>query len=521
MGFGAVLLHKELVLNAMDNHFPKDDKTRIGGFNAPPPADGRPPEVHQPPTPNPFWQSPPPEEAFPPAAAPPAPEPYRPPQPAEPSWPPQSPEPYQPPSQPVVEPYSPPQPVAEPYRPPQAAVPSWPPPAAEPYQPPPQPAAAPYRPPQQPVAEPYRPPQPAEPYRPPQQPAADLYQLSSQQDDMWFVVDLPGNPIRFPLRFGEVVTLGRDASQNIVIDDKTLSRNHLVMQRNGDRINVQVLGLNGLVYANQIHKSTTLEIAAPATLTIGNVTCKIDKKADSDATVLMSNPAAAAQQRPGAGAAGNGGGAFAGRPASPAYPPPAAQPWGESQPFSPAPPEGDKFPFPSSQPIPPVFPAGQQTPGFPPPSYAPPSFDFGSNPPPSGGSHGGAAHETPGVFGGREGLMGNKNLLFIGGGIGAAVLVVGLGLFFWLRSPAPVQQTPPPPAVALPAVPLPQPAASGCASGQGTNHLYAKYLSKARVFLQEGNKKDACDYLKDIPQSSACWAEAVELAKQIEDCRFE
>ena len=513
MGFGAVLLHKELGLNNMDNHFSKDDKTRIGGFNAPPPADGRPPEVNQgpPPSPNPFWQSSPPAEALPPAAAPPAAEPYQPPaQAAAPAWPPP----------PVVEPYSPP-PVAEPYRPPPAAAPAWPPPpAAEPYQPPSQPAAEPYRPPPQPVVEPYRPPQQAEPYRPPQ-PAADLYQLSSQQDDMWFVVDLPGNAIRFPLRFGEVITLGRDGGQNIVIDDKTLSRNHLLLQRNGDRITVQVLGLNGLVYANQIHKSTTIEVAVPATLTIGNVACKIEKKFDTDATVLMNNPASAAQQRPGAGAPAQSG-AFASRPASPAYPTPAAQPWGESQPFSAAPPEGDKFPFPSNQPIPPVFQAGQQAPGFPPPSYTPPSFDFGPNdPPPGGGSRAGSAYETPSVYGGGEKPKGNKNLLFIGGGIGAAVLVVGIGLFFWLKSPAPVKTPPPPAAVALPVVPLAQPAASGCASGQGTNNLYAKYLSKAKVFLQEGNKKDACDYLKDIPQSSACWAEAVELAKKIEDCRIE
>jgi hypothetical protein len=335
---------------------------------------------------------------------------------------------------------------------------------------------------------------------------------------MWFVVDLPRNPIRFPLRFGEVVTLGRDASQNIVIDDKTLSRNHLVMQRNGERINVQVLGLNGLVYANQVYKSTTLEVAAPATLTIGNITCKIDKKFDTDATVLMNNPAAAAQQRPGSGMAGSGG-AFPSRPASPAYPSPAAQPWGESQPFSAAPPEGDKFPFPASQPIPPVFPAGQPVPGSPPPSYTPPSFDFGPNDPP-GGSRDGVKYETPSVYGGGENPKGNKNLLLIGGGIGAAVLVVAIGLFFWLRSPAPAK-APPPPVAAPPIAALPQPAASGCASGQGTNNLYAKYLSKARVFLQEGNKKDACDYLKDIPQSSACWAEAVELAKQIEDCKLE
>ncbi len=375
-----------------------------------------------------------------------------------------------------------------------------------------------------PTPEPYRPPPVAEPYRPPQ-PTPDLYQLSSQQDDMWFVVDLPGKSIRFPLRYGEIVTLGRDTSQNIVIEDKTLSRNHLIMQRNGDRINVQVLGLNGLVYANQVYKSTTLEVAVPATLAIGNVACKIEKKFDSDATILMSDQAAASRQHPGSGMP-NAGGTFASRPASPAFPPPQspqARPWGEHQPFPPAP-EGAQFPFSTNQPIPPVFPAGQQAPGFPGPSPSPPSFDF-RHPESPGDRHHGSPYETPSASiyetGGQP--KGNKNLLFIGSGIGLVVLVVAMGLFFWLRSPAPVTpQAPPPLQPQVQSQPQMQPqSASGCVSGQGTNNLYAKYLSKARVYFKEGNKKDACDYLKDIPQTSACYAEAVELAKQIDDCKLE
>ena len=55
--------------------------------------------------------------------------------------------------------------------------------------------------------------------------------------------------------------------------DKTLSRNHLILTRHGDRIGIQVLGLNGLVHAGRVYKSTDLEVNAPCTLTLGNVAC--------------------------------------------------------------------------------------------------------------------------------------------------------------------------------------------------------------------------------------------------------
>lgn len=208
---------------------------------------------------------------------------------------------------------------------------------------------------------------------------------------MWFVVDLPGGPIKYPLRHGETVTLGREASQNIVIEDKTLSRSHLIMRRNGDLVTVQVLGLNGMVYANQVHKSTTLDIVAPASLTIGNVACKIDKKYDSDATVLMSDPASASpRQGPGSGSPQEG--TFAAhRPASPSYSPPPLSP---GRPFASVPPEEEKFPFPTSQPIPPVFSAGQQVPGAPPSSYSPQSYTSGPINPPMGGREE-SPYETP------------------------------------------------------------------------------------------------------------------------------
>jgi hypothetical protein len=82
-----------------------------------------------------------------------------------------------------------------------------------------------------------------------------------------------------------------------------------------------------------------------------------------------------------------------------------------------------------------------------------------------------------------------------------------------------------PPPSTPPALPSSPPStlqpAGLCASGQGINTLYAKYLAKAKGYLEEGNTKDACDYLKDIPPTSACWDEAVALSKKIDGCKLE
>lgn len=431
-------MHKELVVKVknMDDHFPKDDKTRIrGGFNPPPVhADNGQPEASPPatPSPPPYWQSPPREDFHHQAAAPPpAPEPFR-----------------------------------------------------------------------------------------PAQPAPDLYRLSTQQDDMWFVVDLPGGPVKYPLRHGETVTLGREASQNIVIEDKTLSRSHLIMRRNGDLVTVQVLGLNGMVYANRVHKSTTLDIAVPASLTIGNVACKIDKKYDSDATILMSDPASSSRQVSGSGLPQEG--SFsAQRPASPSYSPPSlspGRPLSESRPFAPIPPE--KFPFSTSQPIPPVFSAGQQVPGAPPSSYSSQSYTPGPTIPPMGGREE-TPYETPPSYQQGGAAKSNGKALIIWGGMGVAVLVVAIGLFFWLRNPSPPSAPPLPLSPPLSSSPSSVAPAGLCVPGPGANNLYAKYLAKAKGYLEEGNTKDACDYLKDIPPTSACWNEAVVLSKKIDGCKLE
>lgn len=319
---------------------------------------------------------------------------------------------------------------------------------------------------------------------------------------MWFVVEPPSKPVRHPLRQGEAVTVGREATQNIVIDEKTLSRNHLVLRRSGDRVAVQILGLNGLVYANQVHKSTTLEIPAPASLTIGNVICKIEKKYDTDATILMNDPAAA-QRHQSVGSA------------HPASPTPSWTP--QQQPYAPLPPEG-RHPFADNHSPAPGYPPGQPAAGYTPPPGSPSSYSFGQASHPGDRDPGGFAPHRAEAPGG-----GNKNRLpLLIGGIGLVALLIGGGLYYWFNN-KPAAPVEPPPAATTVQPPTPTTtSAGGCTGGnQGANNLYAKYLSKAAALLKEGNAKDACDYLKDIPQNSACWPEALSLAKQIEGCTLE
>jgi hypothetical protein len=330
-------------------------------------------------------------------------------------------------------------------------------------------------------------------YRNQRQPVPDLHQFSVPQEDLWFVADLPEGSIKYPLHNGKSVTLGRDVSQDIVIKDKTLSRSHLVLHRNGDLITVQVLGLNGLVYANQVHKSTTLDIIAPASLAIGNVGCKFDKKYDTDATILMNNPASTSRQSLRTAPANNG--QFSG--------------------YRPEPPSFSSQPFASDQPVSPVFQGVmQQQPVMPPaPNPYSPSVTPGVNIEPEAN-----VYKTLYNSGYLNGFKVDKNILMLSTCIGLAFLVIILVIFFWQRNPSPSATVVPPPVVNL----APQPTAAGlCTSLQGTNNLYSILLRKAKSYLEDGNMQDSCDYLKDIPPTSACWSEALTLSKQIENCNLE
>ena len=104
-------------------------------------------------------------------------------------------------------------------------------------------------------------------------------------------------------------------------------------------------------------------------------------------------------------------------------------------------------------------------------------------------------------------------------GLGVLV-VVAVSLFFWLRNPFSTKEVGNKVEQSLPAkAPDPSPSKQDIPQPQ-TNNLYGQYLTKAKHYVEEGKYMDACDYLKDIPPTSAYRTEAVELAKQIPNCKL-
>ncbi len=345
-------------------------------------------------------------------------------------------------------------------------------------------------------------------------PSPEYQTYSAPQDDMWFEVEQADPANVHPLREGQLVTVGRDSSQDIVIIDKTLSRNHLILQRSGDRIAVQVLGLNGLVYADQVHKSTNLEMVVPCSLTIGNVTCRIRKKIDNDATILMSDPAAIARHLPGAAVPPPE------RPSSSRSTPPVWPPSENQGPFGQPPAHEQPF-FTADPPNAPVFPTGQAETRFPSSPPVQPAYEFRQPAFPGQGGDRPFDGAVSAPDQGRKGPLNTKLLLYSGLGLGL-LLAVGVGLSFWLRSPAPLpvdasRQTPP--AATSQAPPITPPPPAKVEEPQApTSSLHSHYLSKAKSYLTEGKPLDACDYLKDIPSTSPLRSEADALAKQIPGC---
>ncbi len=344
--------------------------------------------------------------------------------------------------------------------------------------------------------------------------------FTSSEEDLLFEAELPGGTRGFPLSTGTRITVGRESSQDIAIEDKTLSRQHLLLERQGDNVTIHVLGLNGLVHNEITYKSTTIDLAAPASFTVGKVQCRLRKKVDTDATLFMADPAQFA---------GNGQGsavASGGRPAG-------------TPPFHPQAPQGN---FPSRQ--------DQAPPLQPPPSSQPFSDDFsGKDIGPASFSKstqgndfenfdGQSSWEDPfaqgSPSGGKTGLSGGRSgnyTLYI---IIAAVVLAGIVLCVFLftgdkdstvqqpklQQPAPVHEssrtmTPPPlqaPSAAVPAAtPAPAP--------DTTNYnLHGRFFNEAYRYYNENNFIMACDYLKDIPPTSAFRDQAENLANQMGNC---
>lgn len=319
------------------------------------------------------------------------------------------------------------------------------------------------------------------------------------EDELVFEAKTTAGPVEKLLTTGRRLTVGRDPSQDIILDDRTLSREHLVLERRGAKVVVQVLGLNGLVHNGVSHKSATLEMAAPASFTVGGILCRLRRKDDADATLFMADPAQFAR-------------AGQQQPAPPCRDPFAGQPA----------PERDSRP-----PAPPPFPGGDFT-GPAPTSRPGPAPVFS----PSGGSvfddfsgqsswvdpfaqPAGSARKSRATME----KKGSSRIFIIGGAVLLVVLLVIALVFFFLRGKVEPRRTPPP--AAQQAVPAPAPVAAAPARTDADPKNYNQHgtsFNEAYRYYNEENYTLACDFLQDIPATSAFRERAEKLAKEMGNC---
>jgi hypothetical protein len=309
---------------------------------------------------------------------------------------------------------------------------------------------------------------------------------------MTFVVDGIGGGREVALHSGQPVTVGRETSQDIMINDRTLSRNHLVIHRRGEKVTIEILGLNGLMHNNAILKSQTIDLVVPTSFSVGNVPCRIKKKNDPDATILMAMPS---PQSPSHHKSGLGTGS-------------AAMPTGSQNHIS-----HDRATGPAAigSYAPPTAPP--QNKEWPPTSkstasdferFTPSDFlddDFGS----------GADDPFQPVVAPTSNIP--KNLII---GITAGVLVIGAILFAVIakpfkNEPTVVASLSPTPVITLPA---------RSDTAIQPNDYYGKLYEQALKSFKDGREEQACDFLIELATLSEYQQKATDLASQLEDCNL-
>lgn len=110
------------------------------------------------------------------------------------------------------------------------------------------------------------------------------------EPDMFFVVQ--GDDVRkYPIKDGGLLTVGRNANQDVVLQDVMVSREHIVIRRTGFRVSIEIKGQNGLKMDGKLYMRETIDNISHL-FQIGKTVCRIE----SDATVLMKDDIASVDE---------------------------------------------------------------------------------------------------------------------------------------------------------------------------------------------------------------------------------
>lgn len=102
---------------------------------------------------------------------------------------------------------------------------------------------------------------------------------------LFFMEDEPDNKLF--LSSGTEVTVGRQMDNNFFIENKTVSRKHLKIIRNGGKVRIEIYGRNGLYMDSHLHTGPTIDITPPASFRLGDVTCRLEFEYDEEKTVII------------------------------------------------------------------------------------------------------------------------------------------------------------------------------------------------------------------------------------------
>lgn len=348
---------------------------------------------------------------------------------------------------------------------------------------------------------------------------------------LFFMEDNPENKLF--LSSGTEVTVGRQMDNNFFIENKTVSRKHLKIVRNGGKVKIEIYGRNGLYMDSHLYTGPTIDITPPASFSLGDVLCRLEFEYDEEKTVIItprprSEPAGQAVPEP-----------------PPSFTEAVLEPKPQ-KPFDPSP--KDTFIAPDSGSVDdrPSFSADskfsdnwkQENTGPPPPPSSPnpeggggfdpiprtapdlpnqPHDDFQHPPSPPPPNFDPTPQPTPGIFepvpsnpAGQAGKMSvDKDKLIIAGIICLAVLII-ISMVYMLFFSGPDQKEPvtdasvqsPPAAVAPPTLDRLE---------NSEKDAYKTHFDKAERLINQGDVDIARDYLKDIPEGSHYYGRAQRL----------
>ncbi len=333
----------------------------------------------------------------------------------------------------------------------------------------------------------------------------DLQSDSREENLLFFLGDDPENKLF--LQSGEAVTVGRSIESDFFIENKTISRKHLTITRQGSGVNIEIHGRNGLYMDDELHMGPLVNVNPPTSFTIGDVACslelEVEVEVDADETIIVTADQMVDMKK-----------AVRPQAQSDFRSSPEPEPEAKKS-FDPSP--NDTF-IPSDAPALKQMPKQQAEYRSPEPKRqeytAPPEPSFEQPVPGMGQARFEPIPKDKGSIGDKnfsflKGFTANKSNVIIAGIIALSVLII-IFIFFILFNGQEDKTVPP--SVSPPKVSeqVPSTALDGA-----TQNSHKTFFDLANELIKSGDTVTARDVLNDIPENSPYYSRAKKLLEKL------